>query len=256
MRKNILFYVFFSLNICFSQIKKGTILYSVKINKNISEYADFPKEMKENIEKTNSKAEVVEYSLNFNENETYFFANSIIEEGKMTLKDLVIIGGGKLKYYENKETNEHREFVDYMRTGSAILNKQVISDWTLTSEIKIIDGRKCIKATSPNINSKGIKSTNRKFDITAWFTPEIPVPYGPVGYGGLPGLIMELQFYANTFYAKKINLNPDKEVIIDRLTSMPAVSEEELNKRAMSTLSKVQLEGVKEAEEKQKEIKK
>ncbi len=30
--------------------------------------------------------------------------------------------------------------------------------------------------------------------VVAWFTPQIPVSFGPAGYGGLPGLILELSF--------------------------------------------------------------
>ena len=28
--------------------------------------------------------------------------------------------------------------------------------------------------------------------LTAWFTPQIPVSIGPNGYGGLPGMIMQI----------------------------------------------------------------
>jgi GLPGLI family protein len=43
--------------------------------------------------------------------------------------------------------------------------------------------------------------------VTAWYAPDIPVRFGPIGYGGLPGLILELQNESATFYVTKINLN-------------------------------------------------
>ena len=30
--------------------------------------------------------------------------------------------------------------------------------------------------------------------VTAWFAPTLPVAIGPQGYGGLPGMIMEVEF--------------------------------------------------------------
>jgi len=33
--------------------------------------------------------------------------------------------------------------------------------------------------------------------IIAWFSPEIPFRFGPLGYGGLPGLILELEVQSN-----------------------------------------------------------
>ena len=43
-----------------------------------------------------------------------------------------------------------------------------------------------------------------------WFTPEIPVPFGPKGFDGLPGLILEATNNGKTFiYASKIQFNPE-----------------------------------------------
>jgi GLPGLI family protein len=39
-------------------------------------------------------------------------------------------------------------------------------------------------------------------DIVVWFAPEISFSFGPLGYGGLPGLILELQ---DDIFVYKIN---------------------------------------------------
>ena len=257
MKKLYLFIFFLFLsNFCNSQIKNGFILYGVISNTDVLDEMNLDKNTSEMMKKTIKNSEVVEYSLNFNATESYYFANPILEDEKTTLNGMVTIGGGKLKYYQNNSTNEYREFIDYTRTGPAILNKQTLCEWTLTNDFKTIDGRKCLKATSPQFKKNGEKTLEHKFDIIAWYTPEIPVSYGPNGYGGLPGLILELQHPMSTFYAKKINLNLEKEPTIDKLTSMKAISEEELNARAMSTMSKDRLEMIKEADAKNKEEKK
>ena len=256
IKKIVILLLLLPLNFCLCQVKNGTVQYGLIVN-NISEFAALPKEMAENLYKNNRASEKVEYTLNFNSNEAYFFANSILLEEKNSLNFLVTIGNGKLKYYQNSTTKDRRELIDYSRTGPAIVNKNILFDWTLTTEIKEIDGRKCFKAISPKINpDTGEKNIDPKWNVVAWYCPEIPSIFGPLGYGNLPGLILELNFYANTFYAKKINLNLEKELVIDKLTSMPAISEDELNKRFLSSMSKDRLEMLKEAEDKIKGDKK
>ncbi len=56
--------------------------------------------------------------------------------------------------------------------------------WKLTGETKKIQNYDCMKATMIN------KANNQP--IVAWFTEAIPVPSGPAGFGGLPGLILEV----------------------------------------------------------------
>lgn len=66
-------------------------------------------------------------------------------------------------------------------------------DWQITSEEKEIGGYKSQKATV----------SYRGREWTAWFTEELPIPYGSYVFGGLPGLILELRDqkgeYAFTF---------------------------------------------------------
>ncbi len=55
-------------------------------------------------------------------------------------------------------------------------------NWQIGTETATVCGYECIKATCHW----------RGRDFTAWFTPDIPVEYGPWKFGGLPGLIMKV----------------------------------------------------------------
>jgi GLPGLI family protein len=63
--------------------------------------------------------------------------------------------------------------------------------WKLTGNSKEICGIKCMEATFEKDSTL----------TAAWFAPSIPVSVGPALYGGLPGIIME------------ININNGKRVI-------------------------------------------
>lgn len=65
--------------------------------------------------------------------------------------------------------------------------------WSITDESKEIGGYTCFKATRTNVRQAPNQGEKFAFPIIAWFSPEIPLPYGPKQYGGLPGLILELQ---------------------------------------------------------------
>ncbi|GFD78236.1 GLPGLI family protein [Tenacibaculum sp. KUL118] len=77
-------------------------------------------------------------------------------------------------------------------------------NWVLTSEKKKIGKYDCNKAVLDRKDKSGKKH------IIAWYCPSINVPYGPIGYSGLPGLIMELdingaiQYFVSNIEYKKI----------------------------------------------------
>lgn len=55
-------------------------------------------------------------------------------------------------------------------------------EWVKGTEQREVMGMVCVKAT-------WMKDSN---EVVAWFCPEIPIPVGPMGYGGLPGMILHL----------------------------------------------------------------
>jgi len=79
--------------------------------------------------------------------------------------------------------------------------------WKILNEIKEIEGYLCMKAETTN----PVKGQT----IHAWFTDAIPFNGGPEGYGGLPGLIMELDINEGDalITATKVEL----ERVIDKL---------------------------------------
>lgn len=79
-------------------------------------------------------------------------------------------------------------------------------NWEIHDEYKMIEGFRCYKATTTR--TSGVESDKLNFMVTAWFTPEIPFSLGPIGFGGLPGLILELNYNKATYGARKIDLRP------------------------------------------------
>lgn len=100
-------------------------------------------------------------------------------------------------------------------TKESIVNKKIgdktyqvvydrMNNWELTAETKNIQGYMCYKATRKEIN----KLKRLSITYTAWFTPDISVPYGPIGNGGLPGVILQLKIpNVVVFTVKEITLN-------------------------------------------------
>ena len=231
--------------ICHSQVNNGVIIYG-KVNATM-DLKTIPVDFREKIEKSNKESDKIEYTLNFVGNESYFFANPVLLENNTLFGNYVVIGGGKLKYYQNQKTKEYREYKDSRRTGINIINNRENYDWKLTNESKTIDGRICYKATSPQINQDGIRSTDPKFDIIAWYTPEIPVSLGPLGYGDLPGLILELQKPLVTYFVKKINLNLETSPKINKLLDIKAISQETYHEMVMGTFNNEQLKVIEDS---------
>ena len=100
-------------------------------------------------------------------------------------------------------------------------------EWEITTEKKTIESYTCYKA----IGKEKIKNPAGTFVniITVWFAPEIPVQIGPLGFSGLPGLILELNRKGVTFGATKILFENDISNKIDFPEKDKIISEEKLN---------------------------
>ena len=91
-------------------------------------------------------------------------------------------------------------------------------EWELTKETKKIDQYLCYKAILKNSDKK----------VEAWYTNEIKAPYGPKGYSGLPGLILELKENKRKVSFDKVSLFPSEPVIINPPTKGEKITREEL----------------------------
>lgn len=111
--------------------------------------------------------------------------------------------------------------------NNIFVEKQIVDDWLLLNEKKEINGYLCYKATSFNVVKYGEKTF--KHPVTAWFCPEIPYPFGPNGYGNLPGLILEVQIRNVLYGANKIEFDSKKNFDIDK-KHMKILSEFEFEK--------------------------
>lgn len=191
----------FNTLIIFSQ--KGEVIYQVKSLK---------EEGKGKISKGVEKEyPLMEFQLNFNQfnssfelkrnvplnNKWYNYAKIFTETQNKWFQD-----NGKKEAISNKEIKGSLYQVVYDR----------MKDWVLSEETRRIQGYLCFKATRKELNEKFSTKKNKKYIVyTAWYSPDIPFPYGPSGNGGLPGVILELsRSNMLVFSAKKVILNDKK----------------------------------------------
>lgn len=71
--------------------------------------------------------------------------------------------------------------------GQNFLINLPATKWKLTQTSKIIGKYKCYKAITQKLIG------TKFYDVYAWFTPDLPFNFGPMGYQGLPGLILKLE---------------------------------------------------------------
>jgi len=77
--------------------------------------------------------------------------------------------------------------------------------WKLQAERRKIGDYVCMKATA----------TLEGDEVTAWFTPEIPIPAGPAEYYGLPGLVLAVERLDETiFLATSVDLSPPDPALL------------------------------------------
>lgn len=81
---------------------------------------------------------------------------------------------------------------------STVLTLDEKVQWEITNESKYIGEFKVLKATTTR------KLGSYLEEIEAWFAPKLPYSFGPLGYNGLPGLILEMYRGKVVFKLKEI----------------------------------------------------
>lgn len=162
------------------------------------------------------------YNLLFSKG-VYLFA----QDKEKLVEGLNVIGTGRSVFMDmNKDSIISQEAI--MDKIFLIKDKLAEQEWEITHETKIVFGKQCIKAVL-----KGNK------DVIGWFTAEIPFNFGPAGYYGLPGLIVELITPVYTYtlqeisYQDEMSLEPPREgtvVTRNEFQKISAEKEKQLGK--------------------------
>ena len=182
------------------------------------------------------KASEKQYTLSFNKSECLYEQQEQLEKPEAPASGGISIsvsftGEGK-KYINVKEKKTIIED-EIFGKEFLIIEPIVKPDWKLVDETKKIGDYNCFKAqllipvTKKEIKEyeeflkkEAIKPALFKMGepkdkvITAWYTPEIPVSFGPNNYWGLPGLILEINEEKSIILCSKVVLsNKEKSKI-------------------------------------------
>lgn len=168
----------------------------------------------ERIKMLKEEVELMVFTLKYDLEYSSFIKEKYIPKDKFMSKIAPIIIGAPSNFFQFSGTSKSFFTTSIGNTNYNVDHSFKMKDWQLTTETSIIEKYTCYKAILTEYNNR----TETFFETIAWFTPDIPAGYGPIGYGGLPGLILQLEFKKSVFTANKILLNPEKfknEVIPD-----------------------------------------
>ena len=232
-----------SLTTTFAQEFQGKAYYISKTKMDPNFGKNIPPERKQRImERIKSNLEK-NYELDFDSTASLFY-----EEERLDVSG----GNGRFNFMSFLSPFQgvlHKEFATKTFTnrvelfGKIFLIKDSLpqSKWMLSGESKQIGNYTAYKATmsrevpqqvfqfgrqSAEENKPKMKTVN----ITAWFTPQIPVSTGPAKHGGLPGLILEVNTGNTTMLCTKVVMNPKEKMKIKISNKGTVVNAEEYNK--------------------------
>lgn len=136
--------------------------------------------------------------------------------------------------YKNVKTNAFIQEQEFYGKKFLIKDELLKIDWKMGVETKQIGRYNCFKAKAMIPSSQlafwefswsrlrqetGEDTTNADdevqkeavpmTEVTAWYSPQIPVSQGPSEFWGLPGLILEINSGTTTILCSKIVINPE-----------------------------------------------
>ena len=152
--------------------------------------------------------------------------------------------------YKNIKSQQYLQDQEFFGKQFLISDSLPTLEWTLGTETKQIGQYLCMKATATKIvdefdwrsmrrkpRTKDTTATSvsqdieipKQIEVTAWYTPQIPVSHGPNDFWGLPGLILEVNTDKTIILCSKIIMNPQEKVQIKAPEKGEIVSRKEYN---------------------------
>jgi GLPGLI family protein len=232
-------FVLISLNLCESQ-NSGQALYLKTPSQSFKSGIDSLNKSDPNspLKGINESVSNLEFLLRFDSQFALYEKNekmsSDLDNSTSTKLAMILSGflGPSYFDFKNRIILNKREFMG----NHYLVHKSFSSiDWALTKEKFVLNNLTCYKATTTVIREgrSGIKKVN----ITAWYTLDINIPAGPDGYGGLPGLIIQIQDDKFVTTLKKVVFD-NSATNIELPTKGIQISEKDFNKLVKEMTSK------------------
>ncbi len=139
-----------------------------------------------------------EMKLFFNEQKSYYtYFKKQENEGGYSWNER------EFKVYRDLENEKRTDIIEMLGKVFIVEDSTRAPKWKVMNKIKEIAGYMCMMAVT--------EDTIKDQKITAWFADNLPVSIGPELYGGLPGMILELDINDGDLVitAKKIEMKAD-----------------------------------------------
>ncbi len=228
--KKILFLLLLIYNTSHSQnLFQGKVYYKASLIKQKKSNKKMTNEVKDIIENSTD----ADFVLYFNKTASeYKEIKKMNLEVEASVNLTQVLGGGSDIYFTTTESSV-KPFFKKERGGDVLLINYEKTKWDLTQESKMIGKYKCFKAIDINIDNKiSYKHTE------VWYTPSIPVSFGPKNFHGLPGLVLQVNTSSFLLNAYKINLNSKEVVKIIKPLEGIKISKEEYYKKTSAFFKK------------------
>ncbi len=220
-----------AFNSAFSQTLKGKITYRAAIvDSHVNYDMRAPAPVKILEMKSGKDAIPINFHLFFTGNESLYKAENDMETDQtlgLLMNQTRFVGRSDMVYYVNMKTKE--KYYESYFTQGILVNIDDIH-WELTKETKKIGKYTCYKATA-TIDSEQSFGMGFIKPVIAWYTPDIPVPFGIQTFVGLPGLTLELivdyQEAIIQYIVAKIELDPKEEIVFEKSKGKKYMSEQE-----------------------------
>ncbi len=211
----------------FAQNFQGIAVYESKTTFNFDEGEkktegdQLSPEIEAQIQEQLKKAFEKTYTLKFDKSASLYKEEEKLNDpsGDGTVIVSVSFNGGGMQYKNLKDQTSLTE-TEIFGKEFLITDGLEKLDWKMSGDTKKIGNYTCYKATAVvNVKQsyeveKAVTLTTappKDTNITAWYTPDIPVSHGPADYWGLPGLILEVNDGQTILLCSKITLNPKEK---------------------------------------------
>ena len=122
-----------------------------------------------------------------------------------------------LKKFEWKMGTETKQIGQYLCMKATAIKKVDEFDWRSMRRKKSFEKNRD-KSKADSTKAKSVTEdieVPKTIEVTAWYTPQIPINHGPDEFWGLPGLILEVNADQTSILCSKIVMNPEQKFTIE-----------------------------------------